>query len=45
MQANKKRKNLNRNVEFGTKKIQFKDVIVVIAILFIVVLIILKTIN
>lgn len=45
MQANKKRKSLNRNVEFGTKKVQFKDVIIVAILIFVIALTILKFIN
>ena len=45
MQANKKRKSLNRNVEFGTKKIQFKDVIIVAILIFVIALTILKFIK
>lgn len=45
MQFNKKRKSLNRNVEFGTKKVQFKDVIIVAILIFVIVLAILKFIN
>lgn len=45
MQSNKKRKSLNRNVEFGTKKVQFKDVIIVAILIFVIVLAILKFIN
>ncbi|SFN31366.1 hypothetical protein SAMN05421738_11046 [Algoriella xinjiangensis] len=44
MQA-KKKKSLNRNVEFGTKNVKFKDVVIVAAIIFIVVLIILQVMN
>ncbi len=41
----KKKKSLNRNVEFGTKNIKFKDVIIVSVIILIVVLVILKALN
>ena len=41
----KKKKSLNRYVEFGTKNIKFKDVIIVSVIILIVVLVILKALN
>jgi uncharacterized membrane protein YvbJ len=46
MQAsNNKKKSLNRNVEFGSKKIKFKEVVVVSIIMLIAILIILRIMN
>ncbi len=45
MQPNKRKSSLNRNVEFGTKKVQFKDVIIVAILIFVIVLTILKFVN
>lgn len=45
MQANRKKKSLNRNVEFGTKKIKFKDVIIVSVIMLVVLFVLLQVMN
>ena len=45
MQANKKKKTLNRNVKFGAKKIQFKDVVIVAILIFVIAVTILNFLN
>lgn len=45
METNKKKKSLNRNVKFGAKKIQFKDIIIVAILIFVIAVTILNFVN